>query len=159
LAGVAVVTAAGSYWAKSAPAGQPDGAARNDYANQGNISRFALNGFRDMCSFGMPTSPRDWILVRMKDGRRARYGGHVPVRVYGRLEVGFDGGSKSVSPRGRRRSPVDPIAACGRGRGAPLAIQITSPPTTSASHSKSTKTIVDQLPRRRMRRRRWRDPR
>jgi hypothetical protein len=67
-----------------------------DIDSQGNISRFALNGFRDMCSYGMPTSPRDWILVRMKDGRRARYGGHIPVKAYGRLEVGFDRSTKSL---------------------------------------------------------------
>ncbi len=58
-----------------------------DYDRSG-VSEFILNGSYDMCAFGVPARLNDWVLVRMKDGRRTRFAGHFPVWVYGRLEIG-----------------------------------------------------------------------
>jgi hypothetical protein len=41
-----------------------------------------------MCFFGVPARLNDWVLVRMKDGRRTRFAGHFPIWVYDHLEVG-----------------------------------------------------------------------
>lgn len=54
------------------------------------ITVFALNASFDMCYFGAPVRPNDWILVTMKRGTRAEYT-HLPVSVWGRFEVGADG--------------------------------------------------------------------
>jgi hypothetical protein len=58
-----------------------------DYDRSG-VAEFILNGRYDMCAFGVPARLNDWVLVRMKEGRRTRFAGHFPVWVYGRLEVG-----------------------------------------------------------------------
>jgi hypothetical protein len=56
--------------------------------DEGGATEFILNASFDMCSFGAIARPNDWILVRMKDGRRTPFAGHLPVWFYGRLEVG-----------------------------------------------------------------------
>jgi hypothetical protein len=58
-----------------------------DY-DQSGVGEFILNASFDMCSFGATARLNDWILVRMKDGRRTRFASHFTVWVYGRLEVG-----------------------------------------------------------------------
>jgi hypothetical protein len=57
--------------------------------DRGSLTSFVPNGSYDMCAFGMlPTSPNEWIDVRMAGGRRTRFTGHFPVTVFGGLEVG-----------------------------------------------------------------------
>jgi hypothetical protein len=51
------------------------------------VTLFMLNANVDMCYFGAPVRPNDWILVRMKPGAAAEYT-HRPTAVWGRLEVG-----------------------------------------------------------------------
>lgn len=51
------------------------------------VTEFILNANYDMCYFGAPTRPNDFIVVRMRDGRRTRFV-HTPVVVFGALEVG-----------------------------------------------------------------------
>lgn len=51
------------------------------------VTLFMLNANVDMCYFGAPVRPNDWILVRMKPGSAAEYS-HRPTAVWGRLEVG-----------------------------------------------------------------------
>jgi hypothetical protein len=58
-----------------------------DYDRSG-VGEFILNGSYDMCAFGVPSRLNDWVLVRMKEGRRTRFAGHFPIWVYGRLDVG-----------------------------------------------------------------------
>jgi hypothetical protein len=51
------------------------------------VTEFILNANYDMCYYGAPTRPNDFIVVRMRDGRRTRFV-HTPVIVFGALEVG-----------------------------------------------------------------------
>lgn len=51
------------------------------------VTEFILNANYDMCYFGAPTRPNDFIVVRMRDGRRTRFV-HTPVVVFGTLDVG-----------------------------------------------------------------------
>jgi hypothetical protein len=55
---------------------QPDG-----------VSLFMLNASFDMCYFGAPVRMNEWILVRMKPGKKATFS-HLAFRVSGVLEVG-----------------------------------------------------------------------
>jgi hypothetical protein len=57
-----------------------------DFDGEG-VTEFLLNANYDMCYFGAPTRPNDFIVVRMRDGRRTRFV-HTPVVVFGTLEVG-----------------------------------------------------------------------
>jgi hypothetical protein len=54
----------------------------------GRVTEFTLNGFGDMCAFGLPPDPSQWVHVRMREARPVPFAGHVPVDVYGTLEVG-----------------------------------------------------------------------
>lgn len=51
------------------------------------VTVFMLNGSLDMCYFGAPVRMNEWVLVKMKAGRRARFT-HLATTVKGRLEVG-----------------------------------------------------------------------
>jgi len=51
------------------------------------VSQFLLNASIDMCYFGAPVRMNEWILVTMKDGKRASFT-HLALTVKGRLEVG-----------------------------------------------------------------------
>jgi hypothetical protein len=51
------------------------------------VSQFLLNASIDMCYFGAPVRMNEWILVTMKDGKRAAFT-HLALTVKGRLEVG-----------------------------------------------------------------------
>jgi hypothetical protein len=51
------------------------------------VSLFMLNANLDMCYFGAPVRPNDWIMVRMKPGVKAKFT-HSGLTVSGRLEVG-----------------------------------------------------------------------
>jgi hypothetical protein len=51
------------------------------------VSQFLLNASIDMCYFGAPVRMNEWILVTMKDGKRAQFT-HLALTVKGRLEVG-----------------------------------------------------------------------
>lgn len=53
------------------------------------VTSFLLNAAQDMCYFGAPTRPNDWILVRMADGTAVPFT-HGPVAVWGRLQVGAE---------------------------------------------------------------------
>lgn len=53
------------------------------------VTLFMLNANIDLCYFGAPVRPNDWILVRMKPGQAAEYT-HRPTAVWGRLEVGAE---------------------------------------------------------------------
>ncbi len=55
--------------------------------NQEGVSLFMLNASIDMCYFGAPVRMNEWILVRMKAGKRAKFT-HLGMIVKGRLEVG-----------------------------------------------------------------------
>ncbi|MCC7125703.1 MAG: DUF3299 domain-containing protein [Acidobacteria bacterium] len=55
--------------------------------NQEGVSLFMLNASIDMCYFGAPVRMNEWILVRMKTGKRAKFT-HLGMIVKGRLEVG-----------------------------------------------------------------------
>jgi hypothetical protein len=57
-----------------------------DFDGEG-VTEFLLNANYDMCYFGAPTRANDFIVVRMRDGRRTRFV-HTPVIVFGTLEVG-----------------------------------------------------------------------
>jgi hypothetical protein len=67
-----------------------------DY-DQVGVSQFILNANYDMCAFGAPTVSNQQVMVRMADGRRAGFT-HLPVRVFGRFEVGEESsGGRVVS--------------------------------------------------------------
>jgi hypothetical protein len=51
------------------------------------VSVFMLNASIDLCYFGAPVRMNEWVLVRMKPTRRAKFS-HLPLKVKGRLEVG-----------------------------------------------------------------------
>ncbi len=55
--------------------------------DQDGVSLFMLNANIDMCYFGAPVRPNDWVMVRMKPGQKARFT-HSGLVVSGRLEVG-----------------------------------------------------------------------
>ncbi len=55
--------------------------------NPEGVSMFMLNASIDMCYFGAPVRMNEWILVRMKGGKRAKFT-HLALNVKGRLEVG-----------------------------------------------------------------------
>jgi len=55
--------------------------------NPEGVSQFMLNASIDMCYFGAPVRMNEWILVKMKGGRRAKFT-HLALNVKGRLEVG-----------------------------------------------------------------------
>ncbi len=54
--------------------------------NGDGVSEFLLNASYDMCYFGAPTLPHQFVVVRMSGGRRTRFV-HTPVAVYGTLRV------------------------------------------------------------------------
>jgi len=56
-----------------------------DFNGQG-VSEFVLNASYDMCYFGAPTTPNQFIVVRMKDRKRTRFV-HTPIIVFGTLRV------------------------------------------------------------------------
>lgn len=56
-----------------------------DFNGQG-VTEFILNASYDMCYFGAPTTPNQFIVVKMKDGRRTRFV-HTPIVVFGTLRV------------------------------------------------------------------------
>jgi hypothetical protein len=51
------------------------------------VSLFMLNASFDMCYFGAPVRMNEWIMVRMKPGKKATFS-HLAFRVSGVLEVG-----------------------------------------------------------------------
>jgi hypothetical protein len=51
------------------------------------VSQFMLNASFDMCYFGAPVRMNEWILVKMKPGKKAKFS-HLAFNVNGRLEVG-----------------------------------------------------------------------
>lgn len=51
------------------------------------VSQFMLNASLDMCYFGAPVRFNDWIMVTMKNGKRAKFT-HLPTKVFGTLDVG-----------------------------------------------------------------------
>lgn len=60
-----------------------------DVDDDGKTSRFAVNGNYDACFYGAPTKINDWVIVNMKEGKKAPFT-HQPITVYGSLEVGAD---------------------------------------------------------------------
>ena len=55
--------------------------------NPEGVSQFMLNASIDMCYFGAPVRMNEWILVKMKGGKRAKFT-HLALNVKGRIEVG-----------------------------------------------------------------------
>ena len=55
--------------------------------DEGKVTQFNLNGNFDMCFYGAPVMLNQWIAVRMKQGKKVPYT-HLPITVYGTLEVG-----------------------------------------------------------------------
>jgi hypothetical protein len=53
------------------------------------VSMFMLNASIDMCYFGAPVRFNEWVMVRMKPGKRAKFT-HLATTVKGRFEVGED---------------------------------------------------------------------
>ncbi len=51
------------------------------------VSVFMLNASLDMCYFGAPVRMNEWVLVKMKAGKRAKFT-HLATTVKGRFEVG-----------------------------------------------------------------------
>jgi hypothetical protein len=51
------------------------------------VSQFILNGTLDMCYFGAPVNINEWVLVKMKDGKRTPFT-HTPILVSGTISVG-----------------------------------------------------------------------
>jgi hypothetical protein len=54
--------------------------------NEHGVATFILNASYDMCYFGAPTLPHQFIVVRMRGGRRTRFV-HTPIAVFGTLNV------------------------------------------------------------------------
>lgn len=54
--------------------------------NGAGVSEFLLNANYDMCYFGAPTRPNDFIMVKMSGGRRTEFV-HTPIVVFGTLRV------------------------------------------------------------------------
>jgi hypothetical protein len=80
-----------------------------DYDGSG-VSEFILNANYDMCAFGAPTVLNQQVMVLMAEGRRAPFT-HLPVRVFGRFEVG----EKSSSGRVVSIYRLSAIAFTARG--------------------------------------------
>jgi hypothetical protein len=80
-----------------------------DFNGQG-VSQFLLNASYDMCYFGAPTLPNQFVVVRMKDGRRTRFV-HTPIAVFGTLRV-------APERRGDRIVSLYQLEADGIGIGA-----------------------------------------
>jgi hypothetical protein len=57
--------------------------------DQAGVSEFMLNASFDMCYFGAPVAMNEWILVKMKPGKKAKFS-HLAFNVSGRFEVGED---------------------------------------------------------------------
>jgi hypothetical protein len=55
--------------------------------DENTVTQFALNGNYDACFYGAPTQIDDWVVVQMKDGKKAPFT-HKPITIYGTLEVG-----------------------------------------------------------------------
>lgn len=53
----------------------------------GSVGQFILNANQDMCMFGAPTVVNQLIVVTMNDSRRTALS-HLPIRVFGTVEVG-----------------------------------------------------------------------
>lgn len=53
---------------------------------EAGVSVFLLNASQDMCYFGAPTRPNEFVVVTITGGRRAPFV-HTPVTVYGTLAV------------------------------------------------------------------------
>lgn len=51
------------------------------------VSVFMLNASIDLCYFGAPVRMNEWVLVKMKAGKRAKFT-HLSTTVKGRFEVG-----------------------------------------------------------------------
>lgn len=56
-----------------------------DFNGQG-VSEFVLNASYDMCYFGAPTAPNQFVVVKMKNARRTRFV-HTPIIVFGTLTL------------------------------------------------------------------------
>jgi hypothetical protein len=56
-----------------------------DFNGEG-VTEFLLNASYDMCYFGAPTLPNQFVVVTMKDDRRTRFV-HTPIVVFGTLRV------------------------------------------------------------------------
>jgi hypothetical protein len=56
-----------------------------DFNGEG-VTEFLLNASYDMCYFGAPTTPNQFVVVKMKDARRTRFV-HTPIVVFGTLRV------------------------------------------------------------------------
>lgn len=56
-----------------------------DYDSSG-VTKFILNANYDMCYYGAPTRPNDFVVVTMRGGRRTQFV-HTPVIVYGTLRI------------------------------------------------------------------------
>lgn len=56
-----------------------------DYDANG-VSKFLVNANYDMCYYGAPTRPNDFVVVTMRDGRRTQVA-HTPIVAYGTLRV------------------------------------------------------------------------
>lgn len=54
--------------------------------NEEGVRSFLLNANLDMCYFGAPTRPNEFVVVTMTGGRRAPFV-HTPVTVFGTLSV------------------------------------------------------------------------
>lgn len=50
------------------------------------VSEFLLNASYDMCYYGAPTRPNEFVVVRMSGGRRTEFV-HTPIVVFGTLKV------------------------------------------------------------------------
>ncbi len=55
--------------------------------DDGNVSKFSLNGNYDMCYFGAPVSINEWVMVNISDNLKVKYT-HLPITVFGTFEVG-----------------------------------------------------------------------
>lgn len=55
-------------------------------STEAGVTTFILNAQLDMCYFGAPTRPNDFVMIRMKAGEAARFT-HRAVAVWGRLQV------------------------------------------------------------------------
>ncbi len=55
-------------------------------ADPQGVSQFLLNASFDMCYYGAPTLPNQFIVAKMRGGRRTRYT-HTPIAIFGTLSV------------------------------------------------------------------------
>jgi hypothetical protein len=54
----------------------------------GGVSSFILVPTLDLCHFGMVGLPNQWVLVKMKGGKKTRYSVYQPITVFGTLSAG-----------------------------------------------------------------------